>query len=784
MLYRISSESLQLIINYITEDRTSLLLLMTTVHESNRFDRSLCSVNTFIRTCYLQTFFTQHMKTVFFLLTAFFSFIILQTSNISAQSREECLACHSDESLTMEKNGKTISLTVRESILRKSPHKKFVCVACHVGFDPGNMPHKEKMEPVNCFTCHKDAPVKHSFHPQMIRANGMNGSPDMSCKNCHGKHDVTSPKVEGSKFHPTKLVGSCGACHTDIHSKFVKSAHGKANTAGIHGAPNCLKCHLNPIALIHAGVDTAQHKIAQEKMCLSCHLDNPDVRARVSPTVRFIAAYESSVHGTALLKGNGKAANCVDCHGSHEMNKASESKSGVNKMNIPNRCAQCHVDIAKQFSESIHGIALQKGITNAPACTDCHGEHNILRHTDEKSPVAAVNVSTQVCTPCHSSMKLSEKFGIPSNRTQTFADSYHGLAIRGGSAEAANCASCHGAHNIKPSNDPTSNIHKSNLAKTCGKCHPGANQKFTIGSVHVTTEEKVDPILYWISNLYIVLIVVAVGGMFLHNVFDFFMKAKHTLMIRRGMIEEEYAGHSLYLRMTLSERIQHIFLFTSFIVLVITGFMLRYPDAWWVVSIRHLSDSVFDMRSLLHRIAAVAMIAASAYHVYYLLFTTRGRKLFRDLLPKLCDARDAFGVMKYNLGFSKHKPLLDRFSYVEKAEYWALVWGTAVMAATGVIMWFDNTFIGMFTKLGYDVARTIHFYEAWLATLAIIVWHFYFVIFNPDTYPMNLAWLTGTISEREMAEEHPLELRKLKQQEMEQELTNSNDEVKETKMTS
>jgi hypothetical protein len=80
-----------------------------------------------------------------------------------------------------------------------------------------------------------------------------------------------------------------------------------------------------------------------------------------------------------------------------------------------------------------------------------------------------------------------------------------------------------------------------------------------------------------------------------------------------------------------------------------------------------------------------------------------------------------------------------------------------------VIMWFDNTFIGLLTKLGYDVSRTIHFYEAWLATLAILIWHFYFVIFNPDSYPMNTAWLTGMLTEREMEEEHPLELERLRE---------------------
>ena len=110
----------------------------------------------------------------------------------------------------------------------------------------------------------------------------------------------------------------------------------------------------------------------------------------------------------------------------------------------------------------------------------------------------------------------------------------------------------------------------------------------------------------------------------------------------------------------------------------------------------------------------------------------------------------------------RSEPRFERFSYIEKSEYWALVWGTILMGATGAILWFDNTFIGLLTKLGWDVARTVHYYEAWLATLAIIVWHLYFVIFNPDVYPMNLAWWKGTLTEREMLEEHPLELERLK----------------------
>ena len=210
-------------------------------------------------------------------------------------------------------------------------------------------------------------------------------------------------------------------------------------------------------------------------------------------------------------------------------------------------------------------------------------------------------------------------------------------------------------------------------------------------------------------------------------------------------------AHRLYLRMTVHERLQHAVLAISFILLVITGFMLRYPGS--VVGGGHprASAAVRSSRGAsstgwpawCSSPRACGMRATSA-------FTPKGRRLFLDLLPRWRDLTDPWKVLRYNLGFAPEKPKFGRFSYMEKAEYWALIWGTLLMGATGVILWFENTSMGLLTKLGFDISRTVHFYEAILATLAILVWHFYFVIFNPDIYPMNLAWLTGRVSEREM----------------------------------
>jgi cytochrome b subunit of formate dehydrogenase/nitrate/TMAO reductase-like tetraheme cytochrome c subunit len=450
------------------------------------------------------------------------------------------------------------------------------------------------------------------------------------------------------------------------------------------------------------------------------------------------------------------------------MRKASNPLSRVAKQRIPETCGQCHPDVLEQYTGSVHGTALASGVTASASCTDCHGEHNILKHDDPRSPVAPQNVSAQVCSPCHASVRLTAKYGLAGDRFRSFEDSYHGLASKAGSVVVANCASCHGVHNIKRSADTTSSINKKNLARTCGTCHPGATDSFTQGAVHVIATSGQDRVLYMVSMGYIILIVVTVGGMAFHNLLDFIKKSRKQLAYRRGTLERERIPHRLYLRMSLSERIQHGALLISFITLVITGFALRFPDAWWVEAVRGISPAMFDIRGVVHRIAAVVMVLAGLYHIYYLAGTIRGRKLFLDLLPVRKDLTDLIGIFRYNLGLSPEKPKLARFSYVEKAEYWALIWGTLVMGVTGVILWFDNTFLNLLTKLGWDVARTVHYYEAWLATLAIVVWHFYFVMLNPDTYPINLAFWKGTLTEEEMHEEHPLELEELKKKEQQQ----------------
>jgi cytochrome b subunit of formate dehydrogenase len=675
---------------------------------------------------------------------------------------DDCLQCHGERGLTMTKKGKTVELYVEKSGFHASAHGEMECVSCHEGFSASDIPHARKIVPVKCSTCHTEEQFLR--FSESLHGSTKKGGAAITCSGCHGTHDIAKLSSESPAQRQQFAVAACAKCHEQVNTRYQASDHALALAAGVKGAPSCIDCH-NVHDIQRPGSDSASTSRAHEAaMCLACHVDNPDVRARVGPSAGFISSYEKSVHGKAMHDGMTAAATCTDCHGSHDMKKGANPASRVAKKNIASTCGGCHADILEQYKGSIHGTKLASGVEASATCTDCHGEHDILSPKDAASRVSAKNVSGQVCSPCHASVRLTKKFGLASDRYKSFEDSYHGLAGKAGSVEVANCASCHGVHDIKPSSDSTSRISPRNLVKTCGACHPGANTNFTRGSVHVVVTDKNEGILYLVSSGYIILIIVVIGGMAFHNIADFVTKSRRRLMERRGIIIRHHPGHRLYLRMSLGERFQHGTLLVSFLTLVVTGFALRFPDAWWVAPVRDLSPWMFFARGIVHRIAGVVLVVVSLYHIYYLFFVPRGKQLLKDLLPVRRDVADAIGMLKYNLSLSSERPKLDRFSYIEKAEYWALIWGTAVMAGTGAILWFDNTFLGILTKLWWDVARTVHYYEAWLATLAIVVWHFYFVMFNPDIYPINLAFWKGTLTEEEMEEEHPAELERLKKQ--------------------
>jgi cytochrome b subunit of formate dehydrogenase len=201
-------------------------------------------------------------------------------------------------------------------------------------------------------------------------------------------------------------------------------------------------------------------------------------------------------------------------------------------------------------------------------------------------------------------------------------------------------------------------------------------------------------------------------------------------------------------------RLAHWGVMLSFPTLVFTGFALKYPAQWWAQPLL-LWESHIAFRGTLHRIAAVVLLAATIYHAVHLAVNKRDRIILRALLPRWRDFTDLLGVVRYNLGFSREAPQFAKFSYAEKIEYWAFLWGTAVMALSGFLLWFNNFTLHFFPKWVTDAATAIHFYEALLATFSILFWHFYLVIFDPLVYPMDLAWLNGRVPAEHLRHARP-----------------------------
>jgi len=531
------------------------------------------------------------------------------------------------------------------------------------------------------------------------------------CLECHSDKTLTSTNANGV-----------------VRSLFVDPA---ILAGSIHKTNTCASCH-SDITGKHPDDNVAARPVA----CARCHGDQN-------------LSYGASVHALALRNqttvAGHQAPGCADCHGSHAILPPTAAASPLYFSNLERTCGKCHEQESQDVIASVHGKATDAGRREAATCIDCHSEHKI-QALKNSSPLV---ISEEICGKCHASGPLNTKFKLPSNSVKTFFESYHGLAAQNGSLTAANCASCHGVHKILASTDPRSTIYKDNLVMTCGKCHPGANANFVQGKVHLDLntakagKEMGEKINWWVRKIYLAMIVGVIG----------FMAAHNGLIFARKTAARARLHPRTLVRMDSAQRAQHFVLAASFIILAWTGFALKFPESFTAQALG--SDEM--VRRWIHRIAGVVLMVAGLYHIGYLVGAREGRRLVKDMAPAPKDLRDLIGNALYLAGWRKTKPKFTRFGYAEKMEYWAVVWGTIIMGATGLIIWFKIDSTRFVHRWVVDVATTIHYYEAVLACLAILVWHLYHVIFDPDVYPINRAAVDGRVSEEWLEEEHPLD---------------------------
>jgi cytochrome b subunit of formate dehydrogenase len=581
-----------------------------------------------------------------------------------------------------------------------------------------------------CLECHNDPDMDVAFDTnafvQSVHA-------DFSCIDCHAD-------LEGTEDgHDDVKPVDCAACHEDEVAAYLASEHGKATGDGVTEAAACADCHGLPHSMLSSSASNAPTHFANiPGTCGTCHA-KPEIMARYTTRrSNAVVDYSNSVHGVVLAAGGKHAAVCTDCHGTHAIHKGTDPKSDMFWQRIPQTCGACHQEISEKFAMSVHGIAAAEGKREAPVCTDCHGEHSIAAVEEVRSSAGPAHIP-ETCGQCHGAERIASRFSMPGEVFDSYMQSYHGLASQIGGVAAANCASCHGYHDILPSSDTNSTIHASNLPMTCGKCHPKIGTRVASGDYRVHTPPGAAPgkhaVVNIVANAYIAVIVLVVGGMFAFNLLDYIAKARtHIRAVR--------ANPNAEVRLTPWLRAQHALLVITFILLAYTGFVHKYPNDWWSWPFQAIENGSY-WRGLTHRIAGWAFTALFAVHLGALFGTRRGRAYLEHLRPLGHDMTDTMLCVARNLGLRREALPHRRFNFAEKAEYWALVWGSVVMIVTGIMLIFASETLRFFPQVWLEVAQVVHFYEAVLATLAIVVWHFYWVIFDPHEYPMNPAWMIG-----------------------------------------
>lgn len=597
----------------------------------------------------------------------------------------------------------------------------------------------------SCLSCHgdttlfvsRDDPGRFVVDPDPYGAS-VHAAAGLSCSMCHQGYD-SFPHSAGA------APAACSQCHSAIGEQFSSSLHGYALSRGNPRAPSCTTCHGTHNVLPGSDPESPIHKARLQSTCASCHGTAGLLTDQIVKLPQSFTGYAESVHGVGAERGIATAASCADCHSVHNLRGAADPESRINPMNVASTCGQCHPDISGEYSRSIHGRALAAGVTDSPTCTGCHGEHLILSPSDPRARTYAANQATGTCGPCHDDPIIIAKYNLQPEVVATYVDSYHGWATQLGHGTAAACVDCHTDHSVLPEADSASSIHATNLVATCAQCHENADRRFAESYTHEDASITKNPINRWIRNIYVVLIALIIGAMIVHNlvIMNYFM------IQRRLQIESS----EWIVRFDRSEIVQHLLVTISFVVLAVTGFALRFPDAWWVQSLRTMGMTE-PVRSTLHRIFAVVLIAVALSHMYYVFFTRRGKAEFRSIVPRRRDVRDFLRNMRFYTWRSKESVKFGRYDYSQKAEYWALIWGTIMMIITGFVLWFPEQAVKVFPAWIVTASQTVHYYEAWLAVLAIVVWHFFFVIFHPEEYPMSWTWLTGRMSLSEVKRHH------------------------------
>lgn len=312
-------------------------------------------------------------------------------------------------------------------------------------------------------------------------------------------------------FAQQPSADDCLVCHADpieitFANKTTRSLHLTAGALdkSVHAGVACVDCHPATREVPHPErtfASTRVFTVAASEQCRQCHFNE------------YQESLES-VHAAAVARGDVTAPVCVDCHGGHNVQRATTPRTRVAET-----CGKCHAGPAATYARSVHGQDVARDVADVPTCTDCHEAHRVA---GPEQPGWRAS-TPEICGGCHGDPARMAKYGLSTSVLKTYLADFHGktAALRAGERRheetiVAVCSDCHGTHDVTRVDSPSSPAMKANLAATCRRCHADANVRFPDAWLsHYEPSWSGTPVLMGVKTGYAILIPFMIGGMLL-----------------------------------------------------------------------------------------------------------------------------------------------------------------------------------------------------------------------------------------------------------------------------
>ena len=608
-------------------------------------------------------------------------------------ANKDCLTCHGRQDLAMTRNGKTVSLYIDEQAYSNSVHANTACAQCHTDVTVS----KERP----CETITKDSSV------------------------------------------------DCSVCHAEQVTDYQNSTHGTLHAKNDPDAPSCQDCHAKHATLSKESPASPTYARNVPKLCGNCHRVGEQAAKRIQADVAdIVGSYEDSVHGRALANGLVVTATCADCHGAHSELPSNDPRSLINPQNIADTCGVCHHGIEEQFRTSIHWTDDPNAKKEYPTCEDCHTSHTISR---VDKPGFRTLVMEQ-CGRCHT------------EQAETFFDTFHGKVSRLGGEGVAKCYDCHGTHDILPPTDPASHLSRDNVVATCGQCHEGSHRQFAGYLTHATHHDSNRyPYLFWSFWGMTVLLVGTLSFALLHSL---------AWVVRLLLSRDEWRKHKalarnkdskekVYRRFSRLQRSLHVAMMLAFFTLALTGMALKFSYMAWAQTVSRFLGG-FESMGFQHRVGAITLIIVAIVHLWDVVRRKKATQHTwlqvitgpNSIIFNLRDLPEFIQSIKWFFGLGP-RPNYGRYTYWEKFDYFAVLWGIIIIGSTGLVLWFPEFFTHFIPGWAVNVATIIHSDEALLAVGFIFTIHFFNTHFRPDKFPMDPVIFTGQVTLDELKYDKP-----------------------------